>query len=574
MKYYFWVILFFIIAYLLPLGMRPMWSPEEFVFAQIPYDMISSGNYLPNDLLSNIATNKSFMTYWLTSLSMKLFGANAFGIRFAAALAIGATATFIALFIRQHLHDKRLAALASAIFLSSSLVYFVGIFPLSDSIFTFFAFASLGTTFLAIAENNWNRRRIFMLFLTSISLWGGFFTKGWIAVFIWFLLLEWYLLLERRWKDLFTVVWMPIVLVTFFSYLVGVLKFGLIYNFEDFISIIGNSYKLSVSSWSASSFGYYVIAFIIAIMPGGLLLLLSLRNPLASYKSFFKQDIYKFSLLSTIVPLVVYPFFKEESIFHILLSITFFAIVIAGLVALYLRSGIQIKFFNFLLKSWGLFICVIGFIAIVIFPLVNHQGVLAYFPSAKHCLFIISITGLVAVLSGVALLLNVEIENWRRQLMVFFAGIAFMALSLTSLFPAGGDYRLMPKTMVEHLLKKIDYQLSDNVNSTIVTFPKIVPAVSWICKRKDVYGLESINADKYDTKERLALKEKNLLLSLKDLENKILQLKANERLLLIYWSTKDNHPTMTKVRYSYIYTVGFFALVVYDMKSKMEESEK
>jgi hypothetical protein len=65
-----------------------------------------------------------------------------------------------------------------------------------------------------------------------------------------------------------------------------------------------------------------------------------------------------------------------------------------------------------------------------------------------------------------------------------------------------------------------------------------------------------------------------LLLSLNELEEKILQLKANERLLLIYWSTKDNYPAMPKVKYSYIYTAGFFALVIFDRKSKMEESEK
>ena len=573
MKYYVWVILFFIAAYLLPLGLRPMLSPGEFSFAQIPYDMIANCNYLPDSLLYDTTTEKSFMTYWLSCLSMKLFGANAFGIRFAATLAIGLTSLLIAIFIRQLLNDKRLAALASVIYLSGILVYWAGIYPLSNSVFTFFAFLSTSTIALAIVEDSWTRRRVFMLILSGIALFGGFFTVGFLAVGFWSVILILFLLYKKRWLNLFTLFWIPLMVATVLSWIVGAVKFGLKYQFFNFLLQIVDTSRISFANWNINLLWYYLGVFVIAIMPGSILVFLSFRNSLSSQKELLKLDIYKFSLISTFIPFVIYPLLSEKSVINILPSIPYFAIIVAGQVALYLRSGIHIKFFNFILKFWGFIIGIIGFIAIICSPLINNTELLKCFPNLKYCLFVIAISGMMAVFSGVALLLNVQIDNWRRQLMVFFGGIAFILLAITALFPAGIDYRIMPEDMIKKLLTKVNYKLSDNPNITIVTFPKIVKAVSWICKRDDVYALESINADKNDNNERLMLKKQNLLLSLTQLENKILQLKANERLFLIYWSNKDNYPVMAKVKYSYIYTDGFFSLVIFDNNSKRKNSK-
>jgi 4-amino-4-deoxy-L-arabinose transferase len=220
-----------------------MWASEEFSFAQISFDMINNGDYLLNE----ITNLKSFMTYYLTSLSMKLFGVNAFGIRFAATLSIGITAILIALLIRQLLHDKRLAALASAIYLSSVLVYFVGVYPLSDSIFTSFIFGATGTAFLAIVENSWTKRRVLMLILSGIALFAGFFTKGFLACFIWALPLVCFIILKKKWQDLLTLFYLPISIAALLVWLVGSLKYGPVYDFFNFILTIGNFNNLNFS---------------------------------------------------------------------------------------------------------------------------------------------------------------------------------------------------------------------------------------------------------------------------------------------------------------------------------------
>ena len=51
MKLYWAPLLFFIFAYLAPLGFRPMVTPDEFRYAEIPREMIESGNWTSPTLL-------------------------------------------------------------------------------------------------------------------------------------------------------------------------------------------------------------------------------------------------------------------------------------------------------------------------------------------------------------------------------------------------------------------------------------------------------------------------------------------------------------------------------------------
>lgn len=52
MKYYALVGVFFIVAYLLPLAGRPMVTPDEFRYAEIPREMIDRGDYVTPHLVN------------------------------------------------------------------------------------------------------------------------------------------------------------------------------------------------------------------------------------------------------------------------------------------------------------------------------------------------------------------------------------------------------------------------------------------------------------------------------------------------------------------------------------------
>ena len=67
MKYYALVGVFFIVAYLLPLAGRPMVTPDEFRYAEIPREMIDRGDYVTPHLVNMRYFEKPVMGYWMTA---------------------------------------------------------------------------------------------------------------------------------------------------------------------------------------------------------------------------------------------------------------------------------------------------------------------------------------------------------------------------------------------------------------------------------------------------------------------------------------------------------------------------
>ena len=94
MKYYAALFLLFAGMYLIPLGFRPMITPDEFRYAEIPRAMIESGNWVVPRLAGMDYFEKPALGYQLTALSFKIFGYNKFALRFPPALAAGLTALF------------------------------------------------------------------------------------------------------------------------------------------------------------------------------------------------------------------------------------------------------------------------------------------------------------------------------------------------------------------------------------------------------------------------------------------------------------------------------------------------
>jgi 4-amino-4-deoxy-L-arabinose transferase-like glycosyltransferase len=72
---------------LLPLFLRPLWGPDEERYAEIPREMLASGNWLTPTLNQVLYFEKPPFQYWISAVSMKLFGLNAVAARLPLALA-------------------------------------------------------------------------------------------------------------------------------------------------------------------------------------------------------------------------------------------------------------------------------------------------------------------------------------------------------------------------------------------------------------------------------------------------------------------------------------------------------
>ena len=77
----FLIVLIVLAVCILPLGGRPLLTPDETRYAEIPREMILSGNYVSPRLNGVRYFEKPALSYWAFALSFKLFGMNRFALR-------------------------------------------------------------------------------------------------------------------------------------------------------------------------------------------------------------------------------------------------------------------------------------------------------------------------------------------------------------------------------------------------------------------------------------------------------------------------------------------------------------
>jgi hypothetical protein len=112
----------FVLLYIVPLGIRPIILPDESRYAEIPREMIVSGDWIVPHLDGLRYFEKPVLGYWLNALSIKLFGENAFAVRFPSALATGISAFIVFMLVCRFTGDVTTAIAAALIFSSNFMI--------------------------------------------------------------------------------------------------------------------------------------------------------------------------------------------------------------------------------------------------------------------------------------------------------------------------------------------------------------------------------------------------------------------------------------------------------------------
>nr|WP_321403362.1 phospholipid carrier-dependent glycosyltransferase [uncultured Desulfobacter sp.] len=209
------LVAFFLLAYILPLGVRDLVVPDETRYAEVPREMIAGGDWITPHINGLRYFEKPAMGYWVHALSLKAFGENNFAVRFPSALSVGLSAVLIFLLMRQagrreDEEDGFYALLAPLIFLSCFEVFGVGNTAVLDSLFSFFLTATIGVFFLASEAVPGSTREKVLLLVSGVFCGFAFLTKGFLALAVPVVSLAPYLIWERRYKDLFRMSWLPI----------------------------------------------------------------------------------------------------------------------------------------------------------------------------------------------------------------------------------------------------------------------------------------------------------------------------------------------------------------------------
>jgi 4-amino-4-deoxy-L-arabinose transferase len=196
------LLLLYVVLYLVPLGQRPLIIPDETRYAEIPREMIVSGDWITPRLDGLRYFEKPPLGYWLNALSMSAFGENAFAVRLPGTLATGLTALTVYLLVLSAWRDRRLAAAAALVHLTLLEVFVVGTFNVLDNLVTLFLTAGIALFYRAL-DAQWQGGRGGLLALLAGAAFGlAFLAKGFLAFAVPVLVLVPWALWQGQWRTL------------------------------------------------------------------------------------------------------------------------------------------------------------------------------------------------------------------------------------------------------------------------------------------------------------------------------------------------------------------------------------
>lgn len=202
--------LLYIALYILPLNQRPLLSPDEARYAEVPREMIARGDWIVPKLNGLDYFEKPSLGYIVIATSFTLFGSNAFALRLPSALAAGLCALALAVFMQRRFSQWPLTALSVSIFLSMGEVYAVGTYAVLDMPFTAALSWSIVCGLEAHEEARFSRRQLWLLaFGFSAGL--AFMIKGLLAIVLPILIIAPLQLREGRWRQLLRDAWLPLI---------------------------------------------------------------------------------------------------------------------------------------------------------------------------------------------------------------------------------------------------------------------------------------------------------------------------------------------------------------------------
>lgn len=196
-------ILAIVLLYLVPLGSYRLMEPDEGRYAEIPREMLETGDYTTPKLDYVKYFEKPVMLYWLNAASFRLFGQNEFAARFPSALA-ALCGAFVTAFLAGKIFGRR-AGVLSGIVVATSLLYFaIGRINITDMPMTFFITLAMTAFYLGHTRNS---RVWYLVFYAAMGL--GVLTKGLIGVVLPAGIVFWYIVFTRKWRLFREVLYLP-----------------------------------------------------------------------------------------------------------------------------------------------------------------------------------------------------------------------------------------------------------------------------------------------------------------------------------------------------------------------------
>jgi len=476
---------FYILAYLLPLGARELFVPDETRYAEIPREMITSGDWIVPHLNGLRYFEKPVLGYWVHAGVQMLFGENNFAVRFPSALSVGLSALLVFFLVqmkrpRQDHGDDSFAALAATlVFLSCFEVFGIGNTAVLDNLFSFFLTACIAAFYWATEANRGSAREKLWLVTAGAFCGVAFLTKGFLALAVPILAVVPYLLWQRRFLDILRMSWLPI-LVAIIVVLPWALTMHLrepdFWNYffwnEHIRRFAGNNAQHKESIWffllAAPALVFPWTFFIPAASAG----IKKIWHERPEYSSLLK-----FCLCWLLVPFLFFSLSHGKLLTYILPCFPPFAILMGlGLLQLLRHNG-QSRMFHggIIANSLLLALLLIAFVGLQFWGL---HGVRPYSHAWK---VIMIVNGLLFFL----LFCYWSYQDKRAQTKITFVGMSLLLVYVLAHYALPGQTieAKCPGPFLEQ------HRMSIAPDDLIISDEESIQAVCWYLKRNIVYNL-------------------------------------------------------------------------------------
>jgi 4-amino-4-deoxy-L-arabinose transferase-like glycosyltransferase len=181
------------------LGRRALWSPDEGRYAEIPREMVATGDWVTPRLNGVKYFEKPPLFYWIEAASLRLFGPEEWALRLAPALfaLLGILAVYVA---GRRLYGRRAGLWAGVVLATTPLWFGLGeAVTLDMAVSALLTVTLLAFLFASRAEDPRERRLWIWVFYAAAAL--ATLTKGLIGIVIPGMVLGAWMLATRDWRD-------------------------------------------------------------------------------------------------------------------------------------------------------------------------------------------------------------------------------------------------------------------------------------------------------------------------------------------------------------------------------------
>jgi len=463
-----WLPLFFILLYLLPLGLRDLWSPDELRYAEISREMVASGDWIVPRFNDLRYFEKPVMGYWMNALSQLVFGETNFAVRAASAFsALGAA--FCLWMLLARFASRPTAWLSCAIYLSMFMVSGIGTYSVLDSMLNLWLTASFTAFYFAIRSDS-SRHRAKYYALAGIYCGCAILTKGFLALALPVLVVLPYMLWTKQLTVILKWGWwvMLLALLTCLPWALAI--HAAEPDYWHYFFWIEHIKRFSAENAQHAAPLWYYLPFLAA---GVLPWLFWSPSALAHLKGQMHSPLLRYALLWALLPLLFFSLAKGKLATYIL--------PIMAPIAILFAHGIQQAFAKACKGlRWGSWL---------------NTGLFS----------LLALTTLILHFSG-KLPLEAD-ETYRAWLLsfifAFWAAMALVSLKVDSLNAKVASYMLMPlglfmlawatfpnisiySKMPAKFTQQIAHLVSPNT-VLVADYPDTMSALNWYFKRQDVY---------------------------------------------------------------------------------------